>query len=219
MDEIEMLQQLGDQLDATDEDESRQRVRQALAREIDRLGRSHFDRRRPRRRMIVLVAAVLTVLSLGGIAAAGGFSGGVADSPPRVVSADYTVGGKPVDLISVSYVPNGFERSEDVVHTYDSGAQMHSQLYSGDSSSFEIVAIRRPEPLDRGSDLSFPTDVANISLGGHDALLITASDGTDEVAVVEWQNGPAIVKVIGNHISVSELLKIAAGVSVSSAGN
>jgi hypothetical protein len=62
--------------------------------------------------------------------------------------------------------------------------------------------------------LGFPTDVTKISLGGHEAFLLTASDGSDEIAVVEWQQGPRIVKVLGNHVSVDDLLRIAAEVSV-----
>jgi hypothetical protein len=100
------------------------------------------------------------------------------------------------------------------VQNYDSGAQMHSQKYTGDMSSFDIEAIRRPEPLDRGSDLGFPTDVTRVSVGGHTALLLTASDGNDEVSVVEWPQGPTIIKVIGNHLPTNELLKIADGLSV-----
>jgi hypothetical protein len=134
--------------------------------------------------------------------------------PPNVVAGDFTTGGDPADQIHVAYVPNGFDRSDDEVQNYDSGAQMHSQKYTGDMSSFDIEAIRRPEPLDRGSDLGFPTDVTRVSVGGHTALLLTASDGNDEVSVVEWPQGPTIIKVIGNHLPTNELLKIADGLSV-----
>ncbi len=131
-----------------------------------------------------------------------------------VVPADFSVGGEPTDQIDVSYLPDGFRRSGNLVQHYDSGAEMHSQEFAGDGGGFEVEALRRPEPLDLGSDLFFPTDVKKISLGGHDAFLITASDGSDEMAVIEWQSGPTIVKVIGQRLSVNELLRIAAGVSV-----
>jgi len=125
--------------------------------------------------------------------------------------------GTPVsDRISAAYLPDGFEKTRDGTETYPNGAQIHSVRFNGPSGAFEVYAMRRPEPLDLGSDLGFKVNVDPVTVGGHDAYLLTAADGSDETSVVEWQDGPLIVKVLGLRVSSDALLRVADGVTIDS---
>ncbi len=53
-------------------------------------------------------------------------------------------------------------------------------------------------------------------VGGHDAYLLTAKNGSHEISVIEWQTGPVIVKVFGEYLPVETLKRIAAGVTIDS---
>ncbi len=84
MEEIEMLRQLGAELDGPKPDEARLRVREVVEREIHNMD-THQRRalRPPRRARSLLIAAVIAAASLGGIGLAGGFSDGLGvDAPP-----------------------------------------------------------------------------------------------------------------------------------------
>lgn len=84
MEEIKMLKQLGSTLDGPTPDEARVRVREVVEQEVGRM--EQRPRRvggRRRRTRFLIIAAAITVASLGGIAVAGGFSDGLGvDAPP-----------------------------------------------------------------------------------------------------------------------------------------
>jgi hypothetical protein len=120
------------------------------------------------------------------------------------------------DDISVSYLPDGYSKSDDTTETLPDGAQIHSVRFNGRSGAYEVYAMRRPEPLDLGSDLGFKVNVHPVTVAGHDAYLLTAANGSDEMAVVEWQEGPLIVKVFGLRVSSDALLRVADGVTIDS---
>lgn len=84
MEEIEMLKLLGAELDGQQQDGTKLRVRGVLEREVSDIGQDRQSSRRPGRRgRILIIAAAMTLASLGGIAAAGGFSDGLGvDDPP-----------------------------------------------------------------------------------------------------------------------------------------
>ncbi len=125
-------------------------------------------------------------------------------------------GGQPKDRISLSYVPDGFTQSENGIETYPNGAQLTSKKFHDSSSGFTVYAMRRPEPLDLGTDLGFKVNVDKLMVGGHDAYLLTAKNGSHEISVIEWQTGPVIVKVFGEYLPVETLKRIAAGVTIDS---
>ena len=84
MDEIVLLKQLGSALDEPKLDEAKLRVRAVVEREIDQMGgvRRHV-RRRPNRARLLLIAAIVAAVLVGGIALAGGFTDGLGvDAPP-----------------------------------------------------------------------------------------------------------------------------------------
>jgi len=118
------------------------------------------------------------------------------------------------DHISVAFLPDGYSKSDDTTETLPDGAQIHSVRFNGPSGAFEVYAMRRPEPLDLGSDLGFKVNVDPVTVAGHDAYLLTAANGSDEMAAVERQEGLLIVKVFGLRVSSDALLRVADGVTI-----
>ena len=83
MEEIEMLKLLGAELDGQQQDGAKLRVRGVLEREVSDIDQDRqFSRRPGRRGRILIIAAAMTLASLGGIAAAGGFSDGLGVDDP-----------------------------------------------------------------------------------------------------------------------------------------
>lgn len=82
--EMEMLKQLGSVLDDPEPDEVKLHVRGMVEEEIRHMdGDRSRSRRHTHRMRMLLIAAVITAASLGGIALAGGFSDGLGvDAPP-----------------------------------------------------------------------------------------------------------------------------------------
>jgi len=85
MEEIEMVRELGSTHSPVDTHEAKNRVRARIDREIEELSRPRYSWK-PGRSARLLIAASLALLTIGGIAVAGGF-----DDDAPVVTVDSSV--------------------------------------------------------------------------------------------------------------------------------